>query len=253
MKRLLAAVSAAVSAVFFFGCSTVEDELSPADLSLAELENRMHRASDPQGNFAKAKTYRILQTITTPQFLDDPLEQLVEVKFQRPDKFSMISYQDNKPVSMWCSDGQRGWVVDYDKRDIRVLDGRELRRMRLMSQISNPQESFSKIFVKVELFRCRNVEGDFYRVDCYGEDQKTPLSIYVDAATGLMRRMKFDLPVGAGQLQYDARIVEHGSREGVVVPLVTEVVQNGEKQIGKITSYRLNPQFQELDFLPPVF
>ena len=122
-----------------------------------------------------------------------------------------------------------------------------------MSQISNPRESFSKIFVRVRLFRCTNSEGEFYRIDCYGEDQQSPLSIYIDAGTYLMRRMKFDLPVGAGRLRYDARIVEHGTREGVVVPMLAEVVQNGEKQICKITGYRLNPPFQELDFLPPVF
>ena len=253
MKKWLSLAAAGIAAVVFFGCSTPEDALRPAEISLAELEQRMHKATDPQGNFAKSRTYSMLQTISTPQFLDDPEEQLVEVKFERPNKFSLISYKDNKPVAMWCSNGERGWVIDYGKRDIRVLAGSELRRMRLMSQISNPQESFSKIFVKVDLHRCTNEDGEFYRIDCYGEEQTSPLSIYIDADSFLMRRMKFDLPVGSGRLEYDARIRQYELREGVMVPVTTDIVQNGEKQYSKITSYQLNPEFQELDFMPPVF
>ena len=242
-----------IAASVFFGCSTAEDVLRPAELSLPELERRMHNATDPHGNFAKSRTYSMLQTISTPQFLDDPVEELVEVKFEHPNKFSLISYKDNKPEAMWCSNGQRGWVIDYGKRDIRVLDGTELRRMLLMAQSSNPRERFGKIFAKVDLHRCTNEEGEFYRLDCYDEGQSSPIYIYIDAGSFLMRRMKFDLPVGSGRLEYDARIRQYELREGVMVPVTTDIVQNGEKQHSKITSYQLNPEFQELDFMPPVF
>ncbi|MCI5778693.1 MAG: hypothetical protein MR051_02580 [Lentisphaeria bacterium] len=251
--RWTAAWIGAVMALFFCGCSTVEDRLRESDLTLTELESRMRKATDPEGNFARSRTYGMLQDISIPRFLDDPDEYLVEVKFEWPDKFSLITYQENKPVSMWCSDGKRGWVADYKARTVKVLEGPELRRMLVTSQIGNPRESYGKIFPQVEVFLCDNEDGRFYRIDCRGEGPSSPFSIYVDAKTYLIRRVKFDLPVGSGRMNYDARIIRYEMREGVMIPMFTEIVQNGERQEGKITSYRLDQEFKDLDFMPPVF
>ena len=95
--------------------------------------------------------------------------------------------------------------------------------------------------------------GNFYRIDCFGEEQNYPISIYVDAGSYLVKRMKFDTVVGSGTISYDARIKKYELREGVMVPVLTEIIQDGETQISKITSYRLNVSIPETDFLPPVF
>jgi outer membrane lipoprotein-sorting protein len=254
MKKILRLMSGlAVVSFLFAGCASMEDSVSAADLTLTELEKKMQAATDPQGIFARSKTYVLLQQVSTKKFLSEPEENLVEVKFERPDKFRLTTYEDNKPVSMWCSDGQRGWIADYSSRKIKMLDGAALRRMTVMAQISNPQESYSKIFSKVQMFSCVNESGKFYRIDCYGENQTSPISIYVDAVTFLVKRMKFTMAVGSGQMSYDAIIRKYELREGVMIPVETEISQNGETQTSKITSYRLNVPIPETDFIPPVF
>ncbi len=253
MKKFLNGVFWAAVMLWVAGCATVQDQLSAPDITLAELEKRMAEATDPDGVFAQSKTYSMLQQITPLGFLADNDEYLVDVKFERPDKFSLVTYVDNKPSAMWCSNGRQGWIADYSSRKVQTLDGEALRRMSVMAQISNPQESYTKIFPKVELFRCTNEKGVFYRLDCYGNEQKTPIYIYVDAASFLVKRMKFDLPVGSGRMVYEADIEQYEKREGVMIPVLTRIVQNGEKQECKITSYRLNITIPETDFIPPVF
>ncbi|MBQ9804234.1 MAG: hypothetical protein IJW35_05250, partial [Lentisphaeria bacterium] len=80
-----------------------------------------------------------------------------------------------------------------------------------------------------------------------------PVSVYVDDKDFFIRRMKFDLPVGSGNLDYDARIIQYELRDGVMIPVLTEITQNGEKMESRITSYKLNAPIPETDFVPPVF
>ena len=254
MKKSLFLSAAAVLAVLFFtGCASSSDILSPSDLPLAEIEKRIDKAADPSGVFEKSRTYQILQQISIPRFLDDPEESLMEVKFEHPAKFCMTSFVDNKPVATFCSDGKSGWAADHSSRKIKIFDGAELHRLRVMSQLGNPRESYEKIFPKVEVFRCTNEYGNFYRIDCYGKNQTDPISVYVDAKDFFIRRIKFDLPVGSGRMDYDARIEKYELREGVMIPVETFITQNGEKMVSKITSYRLNVNIPETDFVPPVF
>ena len=253
MKKFLYAVCCGAVMLFAAGCATVKEQTSASDITLAELEKRMAHATDPEGIFAKSKSCSMLQRITVKRFLDESAEHLVDVKIERPDKFALVTYTDNKPSVMWCSNGKQGWIADYSSRKVMTLDGEALRRMSVMAQISNPQESYSRIFPKVELFRCVNGSGDFYRIDCYGAGQASPIHIYVDAASYLIKRMRFNQPVGSGRIVYDAEIEQYEKREGVMIPVVTRIVQNGEKQECRITSYRLNVPIPETDFIPPVF
>ena len=101
MKKLLGpACFAALLALFAAGCATTEvEEPIPVDITLEELQSKMTRAMDPTGRYAKAKTYTMQQTTSTERFLDDPEVQRVEVKFARPDSFSLTTYEDNEPLS----------------------------------------------------------------------------------------------------------------------------------------------------------
>ena len=253
MKKYLVWMCFAVAVMVFAGCASDKDILTPSDLTLAEIEQRIDKAADPDGVFMKSRTYTMLQQISVPRFLDDPEESLMEIKFEHPAKFCMISYEDNQPVSTVCSDGKSGWAADHSSRKIKIFDGAELRRLQVMSQLGNPRESYLKIFPKVEVFRCTNEEGSFYRIDCYGAGQQEPVSVYVDSKDFFIRRIKFDLAVGSGRLDYDARIIQYELREGVMIPVLTKITQNGEKMESRITSYKLNVEIPETDFIPPVF
>ena len=88
------------------GCSSLPREtLSPSDLTVEELEQRMAKATDPEGHYAKAQSFVMRQELTTKRFLDSPLIQMVETKYMRPDCFKITTYDDNKPSLAIISNG----------------------------------------------------------------------------------------------------------------------------------------------------
>jgi len=221
-------------------------------LTLEQLEERMNKAMDPQGNYAKSKTCVIRQEVEIPQFLDEPQLFMVETKLKRPDVFRITTYENNKPIRVICSDGKYGWIADYKERKLSMLDGERLKQMLILSRFSNPGGGYKDIFKKVDVAKCRNEEGDFYLITAVGEKGST-FKIYVDANEFFIRRILGDLKMGAGTLDYDSRIVNYNRREGVMVPQMTELTQSGQKQSTKVIFYQLDTVFPETEFLPPVF
>ena len=241
--------------VLLSGCASDADELAPSDITLRELEAAMNRATDPQGAFAGSQSYIMRQEIREKQFLDDDIEAMVEVKFMRPDKFALITYKDNKPSNIFCTNGKNGWVADCGSRRIVQLSEEELHSMLRFARLGCPGPGgYSSIFKKVELFRCSNRHGEFYRIDCSDEGQSEPVSFYVDKDEFLLRRVKTSASVGKkGSFDYEAAITAYGWRFGVQIPLEMEIRQLGAKQESKVIYYQLNPVIPDSDFLPPVF
>ena len=254
MRKLIAVFVLSIVAVLFFaGCAAVQDELSPSDLSLTELEKRMNKATDPENKFRSSKTYLLDQEVVEKRLFDDSEAEFVRVKFEQPAKFSLTTLKDNVPESVFCSDGERGWVADYRCRRVKMLSGSELKRFQVLSQLGSPVSNFEQIFPKVVVARCSNEDGNFYRIDCFSDNQAEPISFYVDSNTYLIRQMKARFKVGSGKLDYHAKILKYEKREGVMIPIITEVEQNGLKQESKVINYKLNLPFPATDFLPPVF
>lgn len=124
------------------GCATAEPEIeSPADITVSELETKMRTAMDPDGRYAKAKTFIQRQIVSTERFLDDPEEQVVEVKFERPANFRLTTLDDNVPVSGLIVSGNNGWMVDYSGERIVELTPEQLDQLKILSGISNPDNS----------------------------------------------------------------------------------------------------------------
>ena len=117
-----------LAALLLCGCSSLPKEtLSPSDLTVEELEERMAKATDPEGYYAKAQSFVMRQELKTKRFLDEPLVQMVETKFMRPDFFKITTYDDNRPTIEIISNGANSWVADYNAEKIRVLDADALR------------------------------------------------------------------------------------------------------------------------------
>ena len=59
--KIFSAFSALAALLMLCGCSSLPDEtLSPSDLKIEELEQRMAKATDPDGHYAKAQTKTLL-------------------------------------------------------------------------------------------------------------------------------------------------------------------------------------------------
>ncbi|MBE6359425.1 MAG: hypothetical protein E7057_09315 [Lentisphaerae bacterium] len=238
------------------GCSTASiDTLSPADITIAELEKRTNAAIDPEGRFAVCGSYIMRQEITEKNLLNDDDIKMVEVKFEKPDKIALITYEDNEPDSVFCTNGKQGWVASHRSRKIIQLDEKGLERMQMLTRLGQPgNSSYSAVFARVELNKCVNDDGEFYRVDCFNGSSEYPVSFYIDSKNYLTRmvKMKFTAPSGA-VINYTNRILKYEMREGVQIPMSTVIDQDGTVQESKVIFYRLNPKFSADEFLPPVF
>ena len=234
------------------GCSTLDDEISASDLTVEELEAKMTAKVDPSGAYRKSKGFIFRQLVKIPQFLDDALETMVETKMVLPDKFRITTLKDNEPVQIICSNGSSGWVTDSNGKKLRVLEGEKLQQLLTLSKLGTPAGEYRKIFTDVEIFRCSNDEGEFYVLDCVGKNGSS-FRFYVDSEEFLLRRMTGRMKVGNVTLDYDSRIRNYGLYDGVLIPKITETVQNGQKQVVELLQYELNPTIAETDFLPPVF
>ncbi|MBO7327145.1 MAG: hypothetical protein J6W00_00045 [Lentisphaeria bacterium] len=253
MKRVFFAVFA-VLAVLLTGCVSSGEKVFPADISLSELESRINKATDPEGVFAASKSYIMKQEVRVRQFLDDDDVKMVELKFEKPDKLALLTYDDNQLSSIFCTDGKRGWVADCKSRKIVQLENEGLKRMQLLSRLSRPGSGgYADVFSKVELDKCIDDDGEFYRITCYPENQPYPICFYVDIDEFLLRKMKMKVLVEGKTFDYENRIIDYEVREGVKIPAVTQLEQMGISQSAKVIYYRLNPVIPASDFQPPVF
>ena len=234
------------------GCFSVDDELTASDISVETLEARMAKRVDPHKIYRNSKGFEFRQIVKVPQFLDDDIESVVETKMVMPDKFRITTLQDNEPRQIICSNGSRGWIADRSAKTVKVLEGEKLQQLLTFSKLGTPAGEYRKIFVKVEIFRLSNDEGDFYVLDCAGKDGSS-FRFYVDSDEFLLRRMKGQMKLDHGTLDYDARIKSYSLFDGVMIPRITETVQNGQKQIIELLKYKLDPPVSESDFQLPVF
>ena len=256
MKKIWIFAGIVLSVVWFCGCASVaEDQLSDSDLTVEELEVRMNKASDPQGIFAASRSYTMRQEIIEKYFLNDDVTRMFELKFEKPGKMALITYEDNKPGSVFCTDGKNGWVADYGSRKIVRLEKSALNRMQTLANLGQPGVGgFKKVFPKVEVFKCTNEEGNFYRIDCYGSESPYPVYFYLDADTFLTRKVCMKLALADGKtVDYSNRITSYEMRDGVMVPVTTKIEQDGVVQESKVIFYRINPTFSADEFLPPIF
>ena len=249
--KIFCYIVALLSVLVISGCAS-DDVLTVSDLTVEDLESKMAAKVDASGNYRKSKSFIFRQAIKTPQFLDDDLESMVETKMVLPDKFRMTTLQDNEPVQIICANGDRAWMADTSDKKLKAISGEQYQQLLTLSKLAIPAFGYRNIFKNIEIFRCSNDDGEFYLLKCTGNNGNI-FHLYVDATDFLLRRMTGKMKVGHGELNYDSRITSYVLSDGVMIPKITESIQNGQKQIVELVTYELNPAVSELDFMPPVF
>ena len=127
------------------GCgSTLSCEES--DIPYSELEARQMKAVDPIGRFAAAKSSIMRQEIVTGKsILETPTVQMVEVKFQDPDKFCLTTFNDNQPFCSIILNGDQAWMALFDDKKVEKLDENATRKIKIMQQLATPDAKLSEI------------------------------------------------------------------------------------------------------------
>ena len=248
--QIMRAVPALLALAALCGCSSFSDEeLSPAKITITELEERRAKATDPNGRFAEAKSFVLKQELETKRFLEKPLVQMVETKILRPGFFKITTYEDNQPKIAIISNGESSWVVDYDAKKVRMLDADKLRQVKKFSDITTPGSKLSDIFTDIIVQDCRIGDRLYYKVSCNGEEN-TVLNLYIDADTYQTERVTV---VTDGKVTYDSSLRGYGLYEGIRIPEETSVRNGDVEQVLKVIYCKLNSPIDPTEFRPPAF
>ncbi len=256
MNRLFSLFATALfTAVIGTGCISAE-VLTPSDISVEELEKNIQLAMDPQNRYASAKNTVCRQEVTTERWMEDPLVQMVEVKFAKPDLFRWVTYDDNKPVIGIITNGKQCWYADYKEKSVSPVgedDMKAMQRIRSVAQIADPGSRLKDIFPIIRIYLCKNELGEFYKLECQRDEASDVFNIYVNKKDFRINRISGVFAIGEGSLDYDARILRYRLYEGFFIPAEMEIFQNGEKQTSRVITYRINTEIDPADFRPPVF
>jgi len=247
--RLILAMVPVLLSGLLCGCWSTSEVLEPADITLKELEDRMAKATDPEGRYASARSLIMRQELTTRRPWENTVVQMVETKFMRPDYFKTTVYDDNQPSSAFISNGESSWVVDFKMKKVRVMDEKAFRQLKAMSDITKPGSRLSQIFSNVSVKLCRIGDERFYKLDCSNSPDST-LSIYVDADDYQTERIVVTGKLG---FKYESSLRGYGLYEGVRIPEETVVRSGDGEQVSKVIYYKMNSPIDVSEFRPPVF
>ena len=250
LKVICLAVSTAAG-MLLTGC--VSD--MPSDITLDELEQKMAQAMDPKRDYRTARAYFQRQNISEEGLFSTKL-QLVEVKFQRPDKFKLSYYNDkNRIVSeVLCKDG-KAWMIDHLQGKITPIEGQALEKFRIMLELGHPDTDFDKIFSDVKLSLTKRMNGKFYyKLVCQPKIPGAhPIIIYIDKQTMLPERMELKVKTAAGTIESTCNIVEYRKFGNLTLPSLTDVEDGVREYTNRVVDYQLNSGFSGNEFNLPVF
>jgi len=240
----------AAAVLLFSGCVSEQ----PSDITLDELEQKMAQAIDPTGEYKKASTYFQRQNIKEEGFFSDK-HQLVEVKFQRPDKFKFSYYEKNKVATEIISVGGRAWAVDYNNAKLIEIQGEALEKFKVMLALGHPDTDYAELFAQVDM-TLTTLEDDrqYYKLVCHPKlPGSNPIVIYVDKITSLPKRMELAVKTVNGTVESVSDIVEYRPFGKINVASLTNVTEGSREYTTRVVDYQLNAHFSDKEFDLPTF
>ncbi|MDR0932081.1 MAG: hypothetical protein LBM70_03565 [Victivallales bacterium] len=248
--RFGAACLFALGSLVLSGCNSLpEEELYPVDVKLETIEKNMQKALDPEGRYVKAKSYFQRQiSVTERGFAEDPEEMLTDVWFVEPDKLKMVSNIDNKPVSGIVINGKNGWQCDYANKRNNKLDEDQMKQVKNLILIANPESSLSSVFDEISISGCIMGDEDYYRLSCKINDENPNIPlfyIYIDKEDYLIKAYRVGESV--------SKIVRYGMHEGVKIPVEIATESQGVKTKVTVVDYQLDVTIPLTEFYPPIY
>ena len=233
------------------GCSSFSETLSESDLSVLELEERMFQAADPGNRYSNARSYVMRQQVETEKFLELPEKRMIETRYLHPDNLKITTFNDNVPETSLIVTGKSAWAVDYASRRIRPIPEKDLTPMVTMTRINDPRSRYHEIFEEVKIDQAE-VDGEiFYRLTCLNPGG-SPIYIYVDRDTYLVRRLRSSFKTSYGTVELDGKMKSYSLYEGIQIANESESIQDGLQQNIRVIDYQLNAPIRAEEFAPPI-
>ncbi|MDD3154739.1 MAG: hypothetical protein PHS41_07720 [Victivallaceae bacterium] len=245
--------SLAAGAVFFLvSCASVVEIPGPPGITLTQLQKKIREASDPDGRLEKATSYLQTQEIIEPGFWGDR-HSMIEVRFKEPDKLKITSFSENIPQYAVLVNGGAAWRIDYERRKVVPLSGEVLETLEMLARLDRPDTSYESILDGIKLSLCRIDGALYYRVKGRGKGPgKRSMEIFINQSSNLVRRVV----LRQKGMTSTSDIRRYGLYDAVMVPevtVVTVVTDPAGEHTNRLLSYRLNVEFSDDEFLPPVF
>ncbi len=258
MKKYFA-LFAVFSAVMFMLCGCISNEtLTPADITIDELESKMEEAMDPKGAFRKANSYVQREMLKIEGIFADSVYQ-IDLKYKKPHFFKLVTLENNEPVSAVIFNAGSAWQVDYANRHVHEITGADLVRINVLHRLTTPTEKYSKLFKNITVFNCtvKDDPAQYYKIVCNPDDRENTISVYVNANDFLPRRIDADISLliknEKVNFEYDSLIDSYKTMDNVVIPQKTTSESSGITSTTTVFDYKLNVDIPDSEFLPPVF
>ncbi|MBE6369120.1 MAG: hypothetical protein E7056_03040 [Lentisphaerae bacterium] len=232
------------------GCATER----PADISLDELKSQMAQAMDPAGEYRRASAYYQRQNITESGFFSTS-HQLLEVRFQRPDKFKLSYYHKNKVATEIISSGDQAWLVDHRHGKVTAISGEAHDKLKLMQALGHPDTDYGKLFSNITLSMLQ-LEDDrwYYKMICQPIlTGSNPIIVYVDKATMLPKRMEITINTPQGKITSVSDVEQYQKFGTLNIPVLTRVKDGSREYTTRVVGYQLNAAFLPEEFNLPEF
>ena len=213
------------------------------------IVEKMKKASDPEGIYAKCTSYIIKQKLTVE---GDYKERTIEVKFKAPNLMKTVTIQKGKPYRATIYNGTEAWQI-YDEASTRIT-GNSFDFMQLFTELGNPSKSLFDIFDKVEVYETRENSKDYYKLICTPKNENLkPCKILVDKNSFLTYKIETQIYTQNGSYSYASVIDKYEKLNGIMVGAKTTVLVNGTKESNyDLLQYELNPEIPDSEFTLPV-
>ena len=233
------------------GCTSISEENIPSDITIEELQSRKDKATDPEGRFAKAKSYVIRQQISGAGLFGNMQSKIVELKYKMPDKIKCTISSDGVPESGYIINGSKAWNINYKGKKFTPVAPQYMEQMRTLTLLNTPASNFKDVFKNVKIERCSNHSGSFYKLTC-SNNSNNVFEIYIDADKYLTSRIKVSLKLASGTLNSDTTMISYSLYEGVRIADESISVTAGDEQEQKVLYYKLDIPLDDEEFTPAV-
>ena len=236
--------------MLFCGCASER----PADITLDELEAKMAQAMDPAREYRNAYAYFQRQNIEEEGFFSKTY-QLVEVRFQRPDKFKFSFYDKNEITIEILSANGKAWTIDHKKGTVSEIQGNALEKFKIMLAMGHPDTDYDSLFTKIDMTLTTLDDGrEYYKLVCQPALEKSnPIIVYVDKLESLPKRMELKIKTPQGEIKAVNNIQEFQKFNSVKIPALTLVQEGSREYTTRVVGYQLNAHFRPDEFKVPVF
>ena len=180
----------------------------------------------------------------------------IETRFQAPNKMRLTTYRNQKPSVIQIYNAGKAWNYDCATRTVtRIPSGIPTELMRIFTQMGTPSLDATKIFKTVSIDMKIQNGYKTYRLICNpGVTGIAPYVLYVNGENYLTERMETIMYINGGEYLYVNVPADYTWYEdnSIRLPATSTVNQMDITRISKMTDFKINVDFPDSDFQPPV-